>query len=217
MPLSRSEGRFGRTSVVFEEEPDLPPAAELTAVGLLMAAFDAVTGFVFHGSEEGLVERKKVRSEIRSLVGATTEARHRTALEEVVEAGILFTLDWAASVVSAPRSGARLLGVRSTARAGETGIDIVGRPGHAGLRPTQLEIHPEIVEAYVAKLRSGQPVAPIEAIRLPDGRVFIIEGHHRYVASQRTGIDVKVFTMDGHGPVGFDWEEVVYLRFVVPD
>jgi hypothetical protein len=93
------------------------------------------------------------------------------------------------------------------------GVDIVGKAGHAGLRPTQLSVDRSIVQRYAAQLRAGQKVDPIHAIEIPDGRRFIIEGHHRYVASQLTGKPVDVRIEPGAGPVGFDWKDVVYETF----
>jgi ParB-like chromosome segregation protein Spo0J len=106
--------------------------------------------------------------------------------------------------------GRWLLG-RGIARAG---VDIVGKVGHTGLRPTQLSVDRSIVERYAAQLRAGQKLDPIHAVEVPSGQRYIIEGHHRYVASQQTGIPVEVVTKQGAGPVGFDWKDVIYETFV---
>ena len=94
------------------------------------------------------------------------------------------------------------------------GVDIVGQAEHAGLQPTQLEVNPGIVARYAAKLEAGEAVDPIHAVEVPDGRQFIIEGHHRYVASQLTGIPVPTVVTQGAGPVGFNWGQVSYSDFI---
>jgi RHS repeat-associated protein len=93
------------------------------------------------------------------------------------------------------------------------GVDIVGKAGHRGLRPTQLAVDRTIVEKYAAQLRAGAKVAPIHAVEVPGGQRYITEGHHRYVASVQTGIPVEVVVTQGGGPVGFDWAHVVYEAF----
>jgi hypothetical protein len=80
----------------------------------------------------------------------------------------------------------------------------------SGPQPTQLVVDPGTVCDYVIKLGYGQKVDPIEVVRLPDGREFITEGHHRYVASQLTGIAVDQKTIENPGPVGFNWSRVRY-------
>ena len=90
------------------------------------------------------------------------------------------------------------------------GDDIVGS-GHATLRPTQDWISRSAVDDYAARLRAGERLQPIEVQRLRDGREFILDGHHRYVASQQTGIPVEINYVDGVGPVGLpDWLKVTY-------
>ncbi|MFD8495866.1 LamG-like jellyroll fold domain-containing protein [Amycolatopsis sp. NPDC059657] len=92
------------------------------------------------------------------------------------------------------------------------GVDIVGT-NHNVLRPTQDYVDPDTVEYYVEELRAGRPVGPIETQRLADGREYIEEGHHRYVASVKTGIPVERITVDG-ATVGMpDWSGVGYEPF----
>jgi hypothetical protein len=69
------------------------------------------------------------------------------------------------------------------------------------------------VEKYAQQLRAGEDVGPVHAVEVPGGKQFIIEGHHRYVASQLTGIPVKIIVQPGAGPVGFSWKDVVYDTF----
>ena len=63
----------------------------------------------------------------------------------------------------------------------------------------------------------GPRVKPIEVVELPDGRQFLLEGHHRYVASQKTGVPVDVHVTPGEGPVGFGWERTYYDSFMIGD
>lgn len=89
----------------------------------------------------------------------------------------------------------------------------MGKAGHVGPRPTQLEVHPEIVKDYAARLQAGEKLSAVHAVELPDGRQFLIDGHHRYVASQQAGIPVDMVVQKGAGPVGFDWKNVIYNMF----
>lgn len=100
------------------------------------------------------------------------------------------------------------------ARLGDEGLEIIGKVGTVGPQPTQLSVHPDIVEEKIAQLLAGEKLPPIEIVRLPDGREFILDGHHRYVASQLTGVPVEVRVFPNAGPTGLDWSEVVYERFL---
>lgn len=82
----------------------------------------------------------------------------------------------------------------------------------SGPQPTQLAVDPYIVDQYSQQLLAGHAVAAIEVVILPDGREFITEGHHRYVASQQTGIDVGQRKFDNGGPTGFAWSQVKFER-----
>jgi hypothetical protein len=90
------------------------------------------------------------------------------------------------------------------------GEEIVGN-SHEALRPTQDWINPAKVDEYAASLRAGENVPPVEVQRLPNGKEYILDGHHRYVASMRTGILVDRTVTEGPGPVGLpDWSKVNY-------
>ncbi|NTU49795.1 MAG: hypothetical protein HGA87_02700 [Desulfobulbaceae bacterium] len=80
----------------------------------------------------------------------------------------------------------------------------------SGPQPTQLSVDPTVVSKYEAQLRNGEKIAPIEVAALSDGRQFITEGHHRFVASQSTGIPVEQKNFNANGPVGFNWSDVKY-------
>lgn len=96
------------------------------------------------------------------------------------------------------------------------GEDIVGTT-HNLIRPTQDAIHPGKVDDYVQQLQNGGKVPPVETVRLPDGRQFILDGHHRYVASLKTGIPVDINVMEAPGPVGYpNWSETYYSPFTIP-
>ncbi|MFA5957058.1 hypothetical protein [Hyphomicrobium sp.] len=81
-----------------------------------------------------------------------------------------------------------------------------------GPQPSQLSVDPYVVGSYAQMLRSGLSVPAVDVVLLPDGRQFLTEGHHRYVASQLTGIPVAVRLFPNNGPVGFDWARVKYER-----
>lgn len=115
---------------------------------------------------------------------------------------------------SALRIGARSFARQVAEEAPRTivgaGEDIVGT-GHGTLRPTQDWISRSAVDDYAVRLQAGETLPAIDVQRLPDGREFILDGHHRYVASQQTGIPVDINYVDGVGPVGLpDWAKVIY-------
>jgi hypothetical protein len=121
---------------------------------------------------------------------------------------------WNAARPYAAHAGQRLADAASRLWSGaRAGVDIVGKAGHTGLRPTQLSVDRGVVDRYAAQLRAGQRIDPIHAVEVPGGHRYIIEGHHRYVASQQTGIPVEVVVKRGGGPVGFDWKDVAYEAF----
>lgn len=81
-----------------------------------------------------------------------------------------------------------------------------------GPQPTQLDVDPIIVGQYIMKLNTGHMLPPIDIVQLPDGREFITEGHHRYVAARATGKPVPERRFQSAGPVGFEWKNVKYNR-----
>ena len=51
-------------------------------------------------------------------------------------------------------------------------------------------------------------------MNVPGKGKYIVEGHHRYVASQQTGIPVKIVEVEGAGPVGMpNWSETEWLEW----
>jgi hypothetical protein len=92
---------------------------------------------------------------------------------------------------------------------GMLGADVGNLPGP---QPTQLGVDPYVVAGYAEALKAGQSVPAIDVVVLPDGREFLLEGHHRYVASQKTGIEVPIRVTQNEGPVGFNWAHVKYER-----
>ena len=87
---------------------------------------------------------------------------------------------------------------------------------HVGPQPTQLDVNPGIVDDFASRLQAGERLDPIDVVELPDGRQFILDGHHRFVASERTGIPVEIRIQKAPGPVGFNWNEVLFRDFT-PD
>ena len=61
------------------------------------------------------------------------------------------------------------------------------------------------------RLRAGEKVSPIEVQHMPDGTEVILDGHHRYVASQITGVPVEKAYSKSIWDVGeTDWSGVAY-------
>ena len=77
------------------------------------------------------------------------------------------------------------------------------------VRPTQDWINMNQVNSYAARLRAGETVAAIEAVNVSGRGTYILDGHHRFVASQITGISVDISITVGQGPVGLpNWSSV---------
>ena len=90
-----------------------------------------------------------------------------------------------------------------------SGTNIIGT-NHNAIRPTQDWINMNQVNHYATRFRMGQPVNAIDAIRVPGRGVYILDGHHRYVASNITGIPLRINIRNSAGPIGWpDWSSVV--------
>lgn len=140
-----------------------------------------------------------------------TEAFHRLRLIWLLAMG-LFALTTGGFATWARYDGENgsSLAAKGGGRAGQ---EIVGT-GHNAVRPTQMEIHPDIVDNYVGQLKGGGSVKPIDVTELPDGTRYITDGHHRYVAGQKAGVEVPMNVTPNPGPRGLpDWSETFYERF----
>lgn len=69
--------------------------------------------------------------------------------------------------------------------------DIVGTP-FVDIKPSQFSISRVKVDDYTKKLLTGEKVAPIEVARTPDGKLTIADGHHRFVASNRANVPIRM-------------------------
>lgn len=71
---------------------------------------------------------------------------------------------------------------------------------------------------YADKLKAGEAVEPIKVVNVSGKGQYIVEGHHRYVASQQTGIQIKVQVVEGQGPIGMnDWSQVQWKQYINED
>jgi RHS repeat-associated protein len=94
------------------------------------------------------------------------------------------------------------------------GRDIVGT-NYDAIKPTQDIINPAKVAEYANKLRAGEKLAPIEAVEIPGKGIYIIEGHHRFVASVETGIPVEIEITQNQGPIGLpNWSTVQWKSYI---
>ena len=82
------------------------------------------------------------------------------------------------------------------------GRDIAGS-GSNDIKPT----HSEKVQEYIKRLKAGEKSPPIEVVDIPSKGRHIIEGHHRYVASQQSGIPVEIIVVEGSGPVSVPYSK----------
>ena len=86
--------------------------------------------------------------------------------------------------------------------------NIVGT-NHNDIKPTQDWINQSKVDEYVARLEAGETLPSIQVYTV-NGNTYILDGHHRYVASQITGIPVNIVVVPGGGPIGLpDWTLVI--------
>jgi len=91
---------------------------------------------------------------------------------------------------------------------GEKGGGAIVGTNHSAVLPTQDWINPDQVKHYEKALMSGEKVDPIRTYEV-GGKTYIEDGHHRYVASQNTGISVPFINHNKSGPIGFpDWSQV---------
>lgn len=90
----------------------------------------------------------------------------------------------------------------------EIGQNVGNLPGPL---PTQFSVDPKVVATYESQLIKGEKVPPIEIAVSRDGKEVLIEGHHRYVASQNTGIPIEQKNnVSGVVPAPFAWNDVTY-------
>ena len=95
--------------------------------------------------------------------------------------------------------------------------DIVGTD-FSEVRPTQNVINPQKVDEYARQLLSGEELLPIKVVEIPGRGKYILNGHHRYVASKQTGIPIEIRTISGEGPIGMpDWRDVELREYVNED
>ena len=97
------------------------------------------------------------------------------------------------------------------------GKDIVGTE-HSAMRPTQDSIHPDRVVYYEQLIDQGVELKPIQVTTNSDGGISILDGHHRYVASQRKGVPIRTYEESPNGPRGMDnWKDIVYEKFEIDE
>jgi hypothetical protein len=90
--------------------------------------------------------------------------------------------------------------------AAEEGANIIGT-SHDLLKPTQDWIDPAKVDENAQQLRNGEQVDPIEV-----QYGYILDRHHRWVASQLAGIPAPIRELPGFGPIGLpDWTDVTRM------
>ena len=95
--------------------------------------------------------------------------------------------------------------------------EIVGT-NYNKVRPTQEFVNPQKIEDYSNRLKAGEKLSPVEVINIPGKGMYIVEGHHRYVASQRTGIPIEIIVVESQGPIGLpDWSEVHWKEYIDED
>ncbi len=111
-------------------------------------------------------------------------------------------------VFEAATLGVGLIG-SAEAAAAKGGVDIVGTNFNKVL-PTQDYINPLKVAEYKTLIKSGVKVPASEAYQV-GGKIFLEEGHHRFVANMQLGIKPPLIIRNTGGPVGFpNWSNTTY-------
>ncbi|CUU50367.1 ParB N-terminal domain-containing protein [Clostridium beijerinckii] len=83
------------------------------------------------------------------------------------------------------------------------------------IRPTQDVVNREKVDEYIQRLRAGEILEPAEVVDIPGKGKYLVEGHHRFVASQESGIPIDIKVKIGNGPVGMpDWSYVEWKEYI---
>ena len=86
------------------------------------------------------------------------------------------------------------------------------------IRPTQDIVNRAKVDEYIQRLKAGEKLEPIEVVDVPGKGKYIVEGHHRFVASQESGIPVDIKVTTGNGPTGMkDWSMVEWKEYISED
>ena len=94
------------------------------------------------------------------------------------------------------------------------GETIVGS-NYDKIKPTQDIVNSKKVEEYAKRLRAGEKIPPVQVIEVPGKGQYIINGHHRYVASLQTGIPVEIKVVQNQGPIGMpDWSGVQWKEYI---
>jgi len=74
------------------------------------------------------------------------------------------------------------------------------------------------VDEFVKMLLKGEKLEPVEAVEVPGKGIYIIDGHHRYIASQKAGIPIDIRITKGQGPIGMpDWSGVNWKEYISED
>ena len=91
----------------------------------------------------------------------------------------------------------------------QVGEDIVGTK-YNEIKPTQDYVNRETVNEYIMRINKGESLNPIQVSQTSKG-LYIIDGHHRFVASQMTNTSIGMNITKG-GPIGFpDWSFVKWI------
>lgn len=80
--------------------------------------------------------------------------------------------------------------------------------------PTQDKVNPVIIEEYYNKIKIGDKLEPIDVATAEDGVTYILEGHHRYLASKKAGVDIEINKLEIGSPIGTTWDKVTYEKFI---
>lgn len=97
------------------------------------------------------------------------------------------------------------------------GEDIIGTK-HDTFLPTQEVVNQQKVAEYSRRLKAGERIPPVQVIEIPGKGRYIIDGHHRYVASLQTGIPVEIRVVQAQGPIGMpDWTNTQWREYITEE
>lgn len=160
----------------------------LLAKGVKAVAPAVAKGIATAASKLGTAAKQGVAKIAATARGAL--ARAGGAGARSAEAAVAEDAADQAAGAAGKAAGSTARGASSAGGATNAGTDIVGT-SHNALRPSQDWIDKSAVDSYVSRIRGGEKLPAIDVERMADGAEVILDGHHRYVASQIAGVSIE--------------------------
>ena len=190
--------------------------AAISRQGLNQMSYNPVRESVFGGNETAYTLTEMGVSFVFDVITGMAVAKMPTRLKTPAQAFRATSAAGVATEASVSREAES--GAKSTLKPNlqlfaRKGQEIVGTE-FSEIKPTQLEINPERVQYYIDKIKSGKKLDPIPVINVEGKGKFLLEGHHRYVASKMMGVEIDIIETQGKGPIGLkNWSQVEWTEW----